>query len=82
MKFYNPFKWHIVQDGQGEIYVRRWEVMGWYWLRNYGTTWIQNLSSVFESPAAAKIAIDNYNTRIAALKNISRASKTFKVLDV
>lgn len=33
MKFYNPFKWHIVQDNLGNIYIRKWS-FGWVFMDN------------------------------------------------
>ena len=32
MKFYNPFKWHVVTDSFGNVYVRKWSIFGWIFM--------------------------------------------------
>ena len=33
MKFYNPFKWHIIEQG-GRFWVRQFSILGWLHMSN------------------------------------------------
>lgn len=39
MNFYNPFKPHIVQDANGEYWVRRLTLQGWTYINSIGRAW-------------------------------------------
>ena len=40
MKFYNPFKWHIVKDKNNNYWVRSLSIIGWRWLDEENYSWL------------------------------------------
>lgn len=40
MKFYNPFKWHIVKDESNNYWVRSLSILGWRWLDEDNYSWL------------------------------------------
>ena len=70
MKFYNPFKPHIIEDNVGRFYIRHWNT-GWMYLERetFDRWWVSTENAInlcsYQNQAPAIIALRNYNDKIA-----------------
>ena len=85
MKFYNPFKPHIIVNGLGEYLIRKLTIKGWRYLR-YNITfksyyWVirRNTATCSSSEAYTKQALEFFseleNTKKQAEKNKNKWRK-------
>ena len=83
MKFYNPFKPHIVVDGYGRYRVRKWVFgLGWSYLTDYNY-WAGKDSvntSVFSTKEGAKLQYEFFLEALVKKKLAEQKSKIEKVV--
>ena len=73
MKFYNPFKPHIIQDTEGRFFIRYWDALWLYIDRDgSGNYWFSEEVAIdrcaYQSQTQAVIALKEYTDRLAAGK--------------
>ena len=64
MKFYNPFKAHIVQDANNKYWVRYLSWAGWMYIDRNGSDWCgRSWSDEYYSITSARDALFVYHQR-------------------
>lgn len=71
MKFYNPFKWHIVQNQGGYFYIRKYDFR-WIFMSDDGSVWraLENVNSRCR-----------FNSIGKAKEILAKFSNNFKLVD-
>lgn len=83
MKFYNPFKWHIIKDGHGSYYIRKYTPFPIYldiyspqhaWPDAYKDKWCR-----CHTIEQAEKALDNHLAYVEGLKERAKKDKAVEV---
>ena len=71
MKFYNPFKWHIIEQ-YGRFWVRKFELHGWAYMSTNDSIWSWRFATsdcAFYSIESAQEKLNKYPSQLKEYKD-------------